>query len=165
MTFGESDRFEPDEARRFMETLTFHMRKRANDLAQRRGSSLEQSEDKCSVQQQYYGDKWKLLYGITKGVQAMKASSERVFEDDPDGWKDPREREVHWEISDSEWQEHYEEYGYGPYGRGLEIGKRLAFYSDHSFDFTAETGDDTPSTESQSTDEESGFTFTNYGEE
>jgi len=161
MPFGNSERFNPQEARKFMEDLTIHMTNRAHHLAQDEATDLEHKEEGESVQQQLYGDRWKLLYGIVQGIEHMKAGSELIR--DGGDWQNP---EMHWEIDDSEWQEHYDEYGYGKYGRGLKIGKRLAFYSDHDFSFSVETDDKPPDTESAETASNGGeFTFTDYSDE
>lgn len=156
MSFGETERLTPVEARRFIQDLTIHMSKRAHALARDKGCEEvmyqridEDGGDNSSPQKQLYGDTWRFLYGITEGIDHMRSGSQRQYL--------PDEEDV-WEIDDSEWQEHYDEYGYGAYGRGLKIGKRFAFYSDTSFDFTAQTDNDTPSTESQETK----FELTDY---
>lgn len=163
--FGESGRFEPDEARRFIQDLTMHMSRRAHSLANDESCEMVEAphrnpdsdeQQAPSPQKQLYGDAWRLLYGITQGMDYMKSGSERQYS--PGGAN-------LWEIDDSEWQEHYDEYGYGEYGRGLEIGKKLAFYEGHSFTFSAETDDESPDAESQemqSSDSE--FTFTDYSD-
>lgn len=157
--FG-TDRLDPDDARMFIGDMVRFMRQRV--MALHKGATVDRvsippgereaakkievpDEDDPSMQQQFYGDAWKLIYGIYMGMQEMKEGSSQIF----------AEGGTEWKIDDHEWQEHYDQYGYGPYGRGLEIGKKLAFYEDTDFDFTEDV-------EQESEESESDFTFTEY---
>lgn len=151
MTYGNSERLSPEEARSFIDDLTHTMSERAwrhvRSLdKQNVDHDYERTEDGPSLQKQMYGDKWTFLYGIGHGVKLMKEGSESV-------WSDDRTL-VSWEVDDGKWQEHYDEYGYGEYGRGLEIGKKLAFYSDADFELSAESPSES--------ENESSFELTDY---
>lgn len=157
MTFGETERLTPDEARHYIEDLTRSMEQRAWRLHQQQGEDcdLEPPEDDSdpSLQKQLYGEAWTFLYGIAKGVDLMKQGSKRELTKDGVGG---------WQIDDGDWQEHYDQYGYGEYGKGLEIGKRLAFYEDNDFTFSSGEGLDNGEAGSASENE---FEFTDYSDE
>ena len=94
----------------------------------------------------FYGDTWVFFYGISKGKNLIYESSE--ISTIP---SDHIIREVD-SVGGEKWREEYEEYGHGAYGRGLEIGKRLAVWSGPDrFEFVEPDEDD----------EEPRFTFTN----
>lgn len=151
-SYGDSGRLSPDGARslitdlvRYMENRAFHLaNSEANhQLNDNRGSTP-------SAQKQYYGDSWRLLYGIHTGMSMMKGEKRVEFSYET-------EEEIDYGISgDDSWQEHYDEYGYGPYGRGLKIGKRLAFYEDRGFEFSSYEDED---------EEDSTFTIREYDDE
>ena len=93
----------------------------------------------------FYGDTWVFFYGISKGKNLIYESSE--ISTVP---SDAHLREVD-SVGDEAWQEEYEEFGHGVYGRGLEIGKRLAVWSGPDrFEFV----------EPDENGEETQFTFT-----
>lgn len=149
-----SERLDPEDARNFITELVHCMRKRAwykrrNDS----DSDIEMGEDKPSEGKQLYGQKWTLLYGISKGMTLMDREHEKEYD------CDNAEQIDHGISGDDSWQEHYDEYGYGAYGRGLKIGKRLAFYEDRDFDFSSNESQ-TDSTESS--ESETNFTISSY---
>ena len=131
MTFEENKRLEPDEARRFIKDLVYHMERRVWNM----NGGITTAEDGDSIQKQFYGDTWTFLYGISSGMNLMDWSHTKEF--------DSKNREVidHGISGDAAWREHYEQYGYGPYGEGLEIGKRLAFYEDRDFTISEEVNE------------------------
>jgi hypothetical protein len=114
-------RLEPIEAREFINDLVRFMHRRSIEIVT--GESLQEGEsDGDSVQKEYYGDQWLLVYGIQSGIEEM--------------WLSNTPTEDYGIKGDSNWQEHYDEYGYGAYGDGLEIGKKLAFFEDRNFEFS-----------------------------
>lgn len=149
-SYGDTERLDPNEARRFLEDLAQNMQKRGWDEYNKEDSDIERGQDKPSEAKQIYGDSWTLIYGITSGMRLMNQEHDKEFD-----WEEGEE--IDYGISgDDSWQEHYDEYGYGAYGRGLKIGKRLAFYEDRSFSFS--NGSQTDSTESSETN----FTIKSY---
>jgi hypothetical protein len=131
MSYGDSDRLSPNDARRFIEDLVRAMQGRSWDEHEKEGTSIEIGTDKPSETKQLYGDVWTLLYGINSGMALMHQEHEEEFD-----WE-AGEKIDHGISGDESWQDHYDQYGYGAYGRGLKIGKRLAFYEDRDFTFSA----------------------------
>jgi len=130
-SYGNTDRLEPSEARRFIEDLVQNMRQRAFDEYNKEGSDIERGQDKPSEAKQVYGDSWTFIYGISSGMALMNQEHEKEFD-----WEEGEQID-HGISGDESWQEHYDQYGYGAYGRGLKVGKRLAFYEDRSFTFSS----------------------------
>ena len=150
--FGDTDRLDPSDARRLFDQLAYAMRTRANKVVEAK-SEIEASENGPSIQKQYYGDTWSFIYGIQTGMNLMKEEKDICVKWENGGPK----KEDNGVKGDDSWQEHYDEYGYGAYGRGLKIGKRLAFYEDRDFTFSNK------SDESSSTSEK--FTIKSYDNE
>lgn len=154
MSFGECERLSPDKARLYLQDLTSCMSTRAHRLAQDEdcdeieyADNPSEQEQKPSPMKQLYGDKWSFLCGIVSGIEKMKEGSEPKY--DEQSFELAR-----WDVDDYKWQEHYDEYGYGKYADGLEIGKKLAFYKDKSFDLSADVEQES----------DNSFTFTDYSE-
>ncbi len=129
--YGNSDRLDPRDARRYIKDLVNYMKQRAWDEAQDEGTEIVQQQDGPSAQKQMYGDTWTFIYGISSGMVLMNQEHEKEFD-----W-DTGDRIDHGIAGDDSWQEHYDEYGYGAYGHGLKIGKRLAFYKGRNFSFSS----------------------------
>jgi len=150
--FGDSD-LTPTQARRFINTLAIHM-DRQSYREQGDDNRIQMTEDdEKSPPKQKYGDAWKLIYGIDQGMDHIDQGKQL---------KSSATSDFIWEASDDEivydesyWEEHYEEFGYGPYGKGLKIGKRLYFYEGIDFEFSVDTGEDN----------ELSFEFTDYSEQ
>lgn len=142
--YGNTERLDPSDARRFIEDLVQTMQKRAWEEHNKEGSSIQRAEDLPSEAKQLYGDTWTFIYGISSGMALMNAEHEKEFD-----WENGEEID-HGISGDDSWQEHYDQYGYGTYGRGLKIGKRLAFYEDRNFTFGSNESQ-TDSTESAET--------------
>lgn len=142
--YGNSDRLDPDEARDFIRNMVHHMQRRAHSLSRERSSLDRHSDD--SVQKQYYGEQWTLFYGIQVGLNLMRGAERKEWDGEKSEWVS------NGVSTDESWQEHYDEWGYGRYGRGLEIGKRLAFYEDRQFEFS----------DGEETESESNFTIRSY---
>lgn len=105
-------------------------------------------DDETSAAKEKYGDAWLLIHGITSGYQKM-LDSRRIVSDGDAGLQTL--------VSDEKWQEHYDEYGYGTYGDGLEIGKRLFSYNpDNKFSIDPELAQEKNDTD------ESRFTIKSY---
>lgn len=134
-SYGNSDRLEPDDARRLIQDLVQNMQRRSWDEHNKEGSDIVRGEDEPSEAKQLYGDAWTFIYGISSGMTLMNQEHEKEFD-----W-DAGEEIDHGISGDESWQEHYDEYGYGVYGRGLKIGKRLAFYEDRGFTFSADSNE------------------------
>lgn len=88
-----------------------------------------------SPQKRLYGEAWTFIFGIGNGINEMYKGQETRYDAELEEFVDEG-------VSDYHWQKHYDEYGYGAYGRGLEIGKQLAFYSDDKFEFVEPEQDD-----------------------
>jgi hypothetical protein len=149
--YGDSDRLDPDDARQFIYDLIGTMQTRSWEECQKPDTDIERGQNMSSEAKQLYGDTWTFLYGISSGMALMNSEHEKEID-----WDNGEEID-HGIAGDDSWQEHYDQYGYGPYGRGLKIGKRLAFYEDRDFSFSA----DSPSA-SEKESEESGFTIKSY---
>lgn len=123
---------EPEEARSLINSLTKNMSIRACDLANHVWDT-DQSSD--SPQKEHYGEAWSFLYGISQALSLIRREGLWVEQDDA--------TEEHYRARRSytmqKWEENYETYGYGPHGRGLEIGKRLALHEDRDFTFVEES--------------------------
>lgn len=143
-SYGESERLSPDQARRLIRDLVWNMQEQA---IQSRPCPKEESE---SIQKRVYGDAWTLLYGISIGISNMGDDKWKEYNWDDDEVVD------HGINVDGSWQEHYDEFGYGTYGRGLEIGRQLAFYEGRDFDISADVSSETDSSE------EPDFTIQSY---
>ena len=128
----------------FVEDLLEGMRRHVDWRRREREIATHAAAD--SATKEFYGDAWVFFYGVTKGRRLIYMSSE--LSDRQPGGAFNRAFES---VSEEAWQEEYEEYGYGAYARGLEIGKRLAVWSGpDKFEFV----------EPDENDEESKFTFT-----
>jgi hypothetical protein len=150
--FGDSD-LTPHQARRFINTLSRHMdrhayRKKGDDNR----VHVTEPQDK-SPPKEKYGDAWKLIYGIDQGMKHIEKGERLKSSADADFIFEASEDEIVYD--ESQWEEHYEEFGYGPYGKGLKIGRRLYFYEGRDFEFSADkTEEDEPS-----------FNFTDYSKQ
>lgn len=123
--FSNTDRLNPEDARQILNTIVAYMGRQAIDFQ----DSINKSDNE-SYQAAYYGDSWKCIYGIVEGVRLMYEGKSEEYDWDQGAKMD------HGIQGDGSWQEHYDQYGYGAYGNGLEIGKRLAFYKDRDFTIT-----------------------------
>lgn len=155
--FGDSD-LTPSQARRFINTLAIYMERQAHYELETSthdwpNNVRDDNDNEKSPSKEKYGDAWKLIYGIDQGMyyidegERLKSSaeSEYIFEASED--------EIVYD--ESQWEEHYEEFGYGPYGKGLKIGRRLYFYEGRDFEFSADKIEE----------DEPSFEFTDYSEE
>lgn len=131
----------PDEMRQFVRDIKRGMERRAIDKHGMNTSEVGPSD--TSQMKSHYGDAWSFIFGIVKGVNLMNEGewTERDLE--------KRETISHG-VGDNKWQEHYDKFGYGAHGCGLEIGKRLAFYDGES-KFTFVEPSEEESNESQFT--------------
>jgi hypothetical protein len=132
-TFGESD-LSPDEARKFIKDLTNAMAARAYEesVGWRHVEQFESEE--TSMMKDMYGKKWSLLVGIKQGMKYVEKGYEEQRINRPGRAEYGEDYEVVYRLD--KWEEHYDEFGYGEYGRGLKIGKRLFFYDGSNFEFT-----------------------------
>jgi len=80
-----------------------------------------------------YGDTYKFILGIQKGKTALHSNHSRSDDETKFG------------VSD--WQDMYDEYGYGPFGEGMEVAKRIAFHSDRGFEISGKNGSDSTSSD------------------
>lgn len=137
-SYGDSGRLDSDDARQLIVDLVFTMDRRTHNLIRDDSSDIcskEEDESGQSPEKQKYGDSWTFLYGINYGMDLMKEEHKHEVD-----W-DAGEKVDKGIAGDESWREHYDKYGYGVYGRGLEIGKRLAFYEDRDFTFSSGEGD------------------------
>ena len=144
----------PDQIREYVSDLVRSMRYEAHEKM-RFGEDGVVDPNYCestddSPMKQLYGDKWTFIFGIQSGMDAMKEGSEAIRES-LDGDPAYIKTTVGWKVDDSKWQENYEEFGYGTYGKGMKLGKRLAFYEGKSFEFTEGSN--------KESEEDSKFTF------
>lgn len=122
-----------DGARQFFEDLRSGMERRAWSEA-KDTDELDSSGD--SVMKKYYGDPWTFVFGVCDGIWLMKEDK-----------------------SGDTWQESMDKFGYGTFGRGLRIGRRLAFYEPDQFDFKEPDSDDGFTFVETENDSDSQFTF------
>ena len=115
-------------ARQFIEDIALTM-KRESHRHFRENDIPFPAKDEESMQKRVYGDTWVFFYGIYRGMNLMDHSGRHTEYD-----FDKRE-EISHGIDDDSWQEHYDKYGHGEYGRALKIGKRLAVYNGSDFSF------------------------------
>jgi hypothetical protein len=154
-SLGDTERLPPDEARDFIKDLSHIMRRRALDMAQNEElDNFEYQEDGTSAQKHVYGERWTMIYGICVGMNKMLSEKETELKGQC--------RVTRGISGDGSWQEHYDEWGYGTYGRGLEIGKQLAFFEDRAF--TISDNPDTGTDEEES-NESPDFTIRSYDNE
>lgn len=107
-----------DHAKRFIKSLV-----RGMEIQAHSDNDDWDDPDTPSSMKDRYGDTWRYIFGIHKGIGRMrvgKAVDYDFVNDEP----------IHHGISDKHWRDHYDKYGYGPYGDGLKLGKRLAFYEE-----------------------------------
>ena len=147
--FGNSD-LTPDQARRFISTLSQYMDRHAHYESET--SIIEQPEEE-SPPKQKYGDAWRLIFGIKKGMDYLEDGRQLKSSADVDFIFEADEDEIVYD--EGRWEDHYDEFGYGPYGKGLKIGRRLYFYEDREFEFTADVSEE----------DSSSFEFTDYSNE
>jgi hypothetical protein len=146
-SYGNTERLSPNDARQLISDLIKAMQERSWAEYNKEGSDITRTQDGPSEAKQVYDDRWTLIYGISTGMRLMRGEHEKEFD-----WE--RGEEIDHGISgDDSWQDHYDQYGYGAYGRGLKIGKRLSFYEDRNFTF---------STDDESESQTEGFTITSY---
>lgn len=137
-SFGECD-LSADDARQFISDLIDGIISRACDpdstLYDRRGALskndfeaiIESSGD--SPMKKMYGKKWPLLMGID---QAMDCIENGYRGRHPTGDEQSKYVEDYILVYQlDEWEEKYDEFGDGEYGRGLKIGKLLFFYNNN----------------------------------
>lgn len=141
---------DPQQARRFIHDICRGMETRAG-WPYMHGDKTYPPVDEPTPQKVHYGDAWTFFYGIRHGVSLM-LGGKRVEHDWDTG------EDIDHGAGDREWSEHYEEFGYGAHGRGLKIGKRLAFYEDRDFEF--HVPEETESEFTFTNSSESKFTFT-----
>jgi len=150
--FGGSD-LTPSQARRFINTLAIHMDRQAyREQGDDNGIQITEDDGK-SPPKQKYGDAWKLIYGINQGLKHIDEGKSLKSSAESDFIFEASEDEIVYD--ESQWEEHYNEFGYGPYGKGLKIGRRLYFYEGRDFDFSADKIEE----------DEHSFEFTDYSEE
>lgn len=82
----------------------------------------EGDDNTASVMEQLYGDTWEYLIGIIRGMEKI----EEGYDVDAD------HAHGHVFYSLKHWKEHYDKFGEGAYGEGLELGRRLFFYENGS---------------------------------
>jgi hypothetical protein len=80
-----------------------------------------------------YGNSYKFILGIQKGKTALHSNYSRS------------DSGVKFGVSD--WQDMYDEYGYGPFGEGMEVAKRIAFHSDREFEISGQSESDSASSD------------------
>lgn len=119
---------EADSARQFISDVVFTMQQQSHNYFRENNIPFPNQEDD-SMQKEVYGNAWVFLYGIQRGMDLMDHNGRHTEYD-----FDKRE-EINHGIDDESWQEHYDEYGYGEYGRALKIGKRLSVYNGSDFSF------------------------------
>jgi hypothetical protein len=82
-----------------------------------------------SPMEEMYGEKWSLLMGIN---QAMDCIENGYRGRHPTGDEQSKYVEDYILVYQlDKWEEHYDWFGGGEYGRGLKIGKRLFFYNNN----------------------------------
>lgn len=132
---------DPDSARRFVRDVTEGMERRM--VEERSQGNVSWTKDDDTPMKRHYGRAWSYFFGIVTGIDLMQ-ESRRV------GLDVGQAETTDHGLDDRSWQEHYDVYGYGSHGRGLEVGKRLAVYSGNDFTFV----------EPDETDDRPKFTFT-----
>jgi len=125
-----------EQARRFIQDVCRAMERSAHNYAVEHDIDFP-GKDEPSLQKEMYGNTWKFFFGVSKGIDLMKHAGRRTDYD----WE--TQEKIDHGIDDDSWQEHYEKYGYGPYGSGLTLGKRLAVYNDTEFTFVEPESEDT----------------------
>ena len=122
------------QAHRFIQDVCRAMERSAHNHAVEHDIDFP-GKNEPSLQKEMYGNTWKFFFGVSKGIDLMEYAR-RTDYDRGSGEK------IDHGVSDDSWQEHYGKYGYGPYGGGLTLGKRLAVYNDTEFTFVEPESED-----------------------
>lgn len=118
------ERLDPYSARWFVRDVVMGIRERAGVKI----SEEEQPAQYQSPEEEMFGRAWKFFFGVSNGMRLVERRVSRIENSD----------RAH--ISDRSWEDHYEEFGYGMYGVGLSVGKRLSYRRGRDFEFSDGSG-------------------------
>lgn len=143
---------EPEKARKFFKHINRGMREtlfyNGHSYPQAISEQINSDDHRPTVRDTF-GDSGLFIFGVCKGMELIKTDSTIEVDRRQAGTTKTT-------VSNDRWQEHYEEYGSGAYGRGLVLGKRLAYFENRDFEFV----DNTERFEFTEDTEENQFTFT-----